>query len=134
MVNRLIQATMQRAELVGMCPQSKWACNDLLNRINGVDDIKNGNLSWITSELDSTAEPALAPHQFRSGERLKDFGHIVARTLCAIGDLSGGLRTPRVLNEPDNDSQGVFGRARNQLHPHKLDIDIQFSKPTLSNL
>lgn len=78
------------------------------NRINGVDDIENGQLGCVSGKREAAVLAALREYESGAIQGLHHFDQIVGRELRGSGNVLRGLGSIRVLGEDDDSTEGVL--------------------------
>ncbi len=79
-----------------------------LQRLDGVDDVEQGDLAGRLGERDAAADSATGVDQSAAAHRLEHLGQVGAGHLRLRGNVLGGGGSRRVGRQLHHGSQGVF--------------------------
>lgn len=101
---------MKRAERL-VAGESEGTTPDPANRLDGVDDVENGNLLGRGYQREAALLASLRLDQPCPDETLHHFGEVVGRNLGGGCDRLASDATLTMVGEPDDGAQGVFSSA-----------------------
>ncbi len=106
---RIIQLRMHRTQCRTVLSQSQRTCRNALDRINGVDDIQNGDIGRRLGERNAAAGAPLRLHDARLSEQLQHLGQVRWRNLSGPRDQLSCLCTGVAIGQKADGPQRIFG-------------------------